>query len=229
MNYTIFFIFIVACCAVATAYFLRACKKKSYGSAFWLKAAASLCFVMTGLVFLPQCSDASFARLVFAGLLFGFAGDELLALRYIYPKRKELYFLAGMLAFALGHVLYVTALLRRDGTALTPAILYTAVLCVPCVLLVKVKNVRPPRPLFICGAFYILLVIFMGGCGFGLALHEGSAGAWIFAVGGLLFAASDVILSIYNFGSGKDFRYSIALHVLYYAAQLMIAVSLWAI
>ena len=51
--------------------------------------------------------------------------------------------------------------------------------------------------------------------------------ALLFAAGGVLFIISDNILCAYSFGSERRFGANIGIHATYYAAQLLIAWSVF--
>lgn len=217
---------IIIACGIFAGFFLAATKKKDYKSAFWLKGGASVCFVIAGLVFMGRCQDGRFALLVMLGLVGGILGDQLLALRFIYTKKHDLFFLLGMLAFAAGHICYIAALLGKEPASVKTALIYTAIGLVLSAAWIFGNKTKAPFKLMAPGGVYLLLLIFMGGCALGNALYNPGIGAWMLFAGGVMFALSDNILSVYSFTEGRSFGWNIALHALYYAAQMVIALSL---
>ena len=97
---------LIPLCLGLAAVFLWQESKKNYVPAVALKGAASLCFVIMGLLL----SDGSrMAKLICAGLILGCIADVLLNLRYVFEKKGQLVFLAGIAVFLSGHILYLIA------------------------------------------------------------------------------------------------------------------------
>ena len=147
----------------------------------------------------------------------------------MYPKKHDLYFLLGVVAFAAGHICYIAALLGCEPGVIKTAVIYTVIGLAASAAWMLGKKAMAPLRILVPGGVYLLLLIFMGGCALGNALIHPGLGAWMFAVGGVMFAVSDNILTVYNFSSDRRFGFNIALHALYYAAQMLIALSLWVI
>lgn len=211
-------------CAGFGHVFLRAGRAGEYRRAFWLKGLAGLCFVAVGLLAASRCGDARRAWLVPGGLILGLLGDELLALRFVWPERHDKMFLLGALAFSLGHVLYLLALL--PGGAVPQAAWPVFALG----LLASFFYARHMRVDFgrflLPGVVYIALVVFLAAVSCGAAASSLGIGALLFALGGLCFAVSDNLLCARSFGDAERDAVNRALHISYYAAQLLIAWSL---
>ena len=73
---------------------------------------------------------------------------------------------------------------------------------------------------------YIALVVFMAAAACSAAVRGFSVGLLLFAAGGICFAVSDNLLCAYCFGTGRSRSVDRAVHISYYAAQLLIAWSL---
>lgn len=212
-------IVLTALCAVSGGIYLVFCKRKDYRRAFAYKGTAGLCFVVLGLL----GTDANIrsmlgtggaapagAWLVAAGLIFGLLGDQLLALRFICVNKKTQFFAAGAASFAVGHVLYIIALSHRAPGILLGGLAIGFV----ALALSGVYNYRKDTNagnMQVPGMIYMAVVAFMGA----------------FAVGGVLFIISDNILCAYSFGSERRFGANIGIHATYYAAQLLIAWSIF--
>lgn len=230
MTTTLAFLFMaimVIACAFITHLFLRASYEEHHDKAAWYKGAASICFVLTGILMAFYCSDSSYALLVILGLVFGFIGDELLALRFIYSKHFTKFYLSGILAFAMGHVFYLLAILKMESAIYGIAVPYTIVLLAAAAVYTTVNKTKAEKLITIPGYIYIILVVFMGGAACAFAVKDFSIGSLLFAIGGFLFPVSDSILSVYCFGRDKRFVLNRILHILYYAAQMLIAISLY--
>ena len=228
-------IILTALCTVSGGIYLTCCKRKDYRRACAYKGTAGLCFVMLGLL----GTDASIrsvlgvggaapacARFVAAGLIFGLLGDQLLALRFICVSKKTQFFTAGAACFAVGHVLYIIALSHR-----APGILLGGLaIGFAALALSGVYNYREGTnagKLQIPGMIYMSIVAFMGALAVSVAIHAPGVSTVLFAVGGVLFIISDNILCAYSFGSENRFGANIGIHATYYAAQLLIAWSIF--
>lgn len=210
-------------CAGMGHVFLRAGRAGEYRRAFWYKGLAGLCFVAVGLLMALRCSDVRRAWLVLGGLFFGLLGDELLALRHVWPERHDQMFLLGTLAFALGHGFYLLALLPGGLPAAVWPIFALGALC----SFLFARHCRVEAGSFLLpGLAYLALVIFMGAAACGAAVSSFGIGALLFAVGGVCFAVSDTLLCARSFGTADSLAVNRALHIAYYAAQLLIAWSL---
>ena len=203
-------IVLTALCAVSGGIYLVFCKRKDYRRAFAYKGTAGLCFVVLGLL----GTDANIrsmlgtggaapagAWLVAAGLIFGLLGDQLLALRFICVKKKTQFFAAGAASFAVGHVLYIIALSHRAPGILLGGLAIGFV----ALALSGVYNYRKDTN----------------------AGNMPGVSTLLFAIGGVLFIISDNILCAYSFGSERRFGANIGIHATYYAAQLLIAWSIF--
>ena len=85
--------------------------RKKYISADVLKGVASLMFVLLGLIGYVSYTSDSFGVKILVGLIFGLVGDVLLNLRFVIEKIGQKLFLGGIVAFLVGHILYLAALI----------------------------------------------------------------------------------------------------------------------
>jgi uncharacterized membrane protein YhhN len=180
--------------------------------ALWVKTTASLGFVLLGLV---SCrADEQFDRFVLFGLLCAAAGDVLLAL----PGERT--FLAGVGAFAVGHLAYAAAAALFFGLDDVPS--YAWAVLVPSLLAYlwlfpHLGQMRLPV------AAYVLIISAMVIAALTLyALRFGSAR--LFLVGALLFYASDLSVARDRFVRPAFGNRLWGLPA-YYAAQICIALS----
>lgn len=211
-------------CAWFGRLFLRAGAGKEYRRAFWLKGLAGLCFVAVGLLTALQSGGGRRAALVLGGLLFGLLGDELLALRFVWPEKHDQMFLLGALAFSVGHVLYLLALLHGGAV---PGAAWPVFAFLLAASFLYARHARVSFGRFLApGLAYLALVDFLAAVSCGAAAASFGVGALLFAAGGLCFAVSDNLLCGRSFGAAKSPAVNRALHIAYYAAQLLIAWSL---
>ena len=218
---------LTALCFFCSKLFLDAGKRDDDERAFWYKGTAGLCFVALGFLFFSRCENSDFAGKVFLGLCCGLIGDQFLALRFIYDRQYTLMFAIGTAAFAVGHILYISALLGlAEGSVLKACIIAAVYFAAAAILLVRHKF-RPGGALNVLGYVYIAIVTFMGACALAALAHTGSFSLVFFALAGILFIVSDVILCIQNFGDRQRESDDLIVHTTYYAAQCLIAWTLF--
>ena len=93
-----------------TLFIMRSYKRRDVSSVV-LKTAASVVFVLLGLLELRRMGPSVYEWYVVAGLTLGMLGDLLLALRFLSEKLHRLFFAAGSMSFFLGHIVYILAIL----------------------------------------------------------------------------------------------------------------------
>ena len=162
---------------------------------------------------------------VVAGLTLGMLGDLLLALRFLSEKLHRLFFAAGSMSFFLGHIVYILAILTLCPAAWLYAIPIAVVALGAACFYAYAKEVRAGRitPL---GVVYIGSVLFMTACAATGAFIESSRALFLFFVGGICFSASDNMLVVLSFGKNDSPYRNAVLHVLYYMAQIFIALTI---
>lgn len=196
-----------------------------------LKATASVCFIMCAAFAIKEVGSSSVNLLIMLGLVLGLIGDILLDLKIMYPKDGNQYFIAGTSTFAIGHFFYFLAITLYNSN-ISPATLpwnilaslgVAVVITLAIILPSKKMGLNFGKNLYIV-VFYSLVLSFM--MAFSVAIAIFSTMFWIFAAGMILFFLSDLVLSLQYFG-GKDQKVWVYVnHILYYAAQSMIAFSL---
>lgn len=187
----------------------------------WLKGATSVWFVVMGLINLLYAKSTGLKEFRFllwieAGLIFGMCADVLL----------EIWMIAGMLIFALGHVCYLIGFCVlekpkwQDLMALIPASLCSiyVVVGLPCVHIDDPVIVK-------FGIVYALII----GCMVGKAIANirvrRSRFLWLLVLGSVMFWFSDVMLTMNLFGPGGRLTWVLCSYV-YWPAQNLLAHSL---
>lgn len=198
-------------------------RKKPLLSVF-LKGLASLCFVLLGILGYEICNNYSVSENVLLGLCLGMIADILLNLRYVFLKFGQKIFLAGILVFLAGHVMYIIALAPMSW-CLTESIIAAVVLTAVLVWRVYLR-INATLIFRIFGVFYLGAIVVMTCIALGILFTDPSAFSGIFSAGALLFLASDIILILNVFGSKSKNSLRIANIILYYTGQLLIATSL---
>lgn len=227
MQMSLFTIIGIAFCGICfQTYFIYIEHKEEYVQAVIFKGLASLMFILLGWGGLQVAEPHSIAKLVFTGLILGGVGDVLLNLRFVFKEAGQKIFLVGILAFLLGHVIYLIALIPLSTSLLWSVI--AGVVAAAGILVWIFKNITAKKVFKIFGIFYIGAVVLMTAVAIGNVITAPHMTAyWVYAIGAVLFTASDIILIFNTFG-GKDPKFSMRIGnlSLYYAGQLLIALSL---
>lgn len=206
--------------------FMQVSRRKNYVLAIWYKGAASLCFVLLGLLGLLRTGDWAFGWKMALGLFLGFCGDELLAMRFIREEKHDLYFSVGAVAFSLGHVLFIWASIERSGGFSLWALPILALLLL-CSGIYARKKESHAGDMHMNAVAYISLVCCMGAAACAAAIARTGISSLFFALGGIGFVVSDNILCAHYFGKDRRFLLNWLIHISYYGAQLLIAWSIF--
>ena len=216
--------------------------KKKYFVAIFLKGFASLGFILTfGFAVLTRLEayhDGSIHNLLYDsglytatmlflfGLVCGLLGDIFLALRpLLSPEKDKKIIVGGIVYFAVGHVFYLVALLLV-GSFSYLSVIFGLVMVVIVFLGSKILKFQMGIAKYPTLA-YTFLIFMMVGQAFanGLATDFSTFTSLVFA-GALLFSVSDLLLApIYYQGNKNKFIIGSNL-ITYYAAQLLIAISI---
>lgn len=199
------------------------------------KAIASLWFVALGLVlFFMKEGHFLFKLFIVLGLFFGFLGDVLLGFKYITTKTKNIWILAGMFAFALGHISYIIALFIEyyvPGNVLFIVLPFiTAGLLSTIYMFISKKVGISFGKMLPFGLFYLFCLTSMLSTAFYMTLLHGFTivTAIMFLSGAVCFATSDSMLTGAYFKAGKRSKpYNAIYSVFYYLAQFTIAFALF--
>lgn len=206
--------------------FMQVTRRGQALGAMFFKGAASLCFVAVGLLGLLRLGDWDYGWKALAGLILGFCGDELLAMRFIREEKHDLYFSLGATSFAFGHVLFIWAAIERAGRFSLWALPILALLLL-CSGLYARKKESHAGDMHLNAVLYICLVCCMGAVACAAALVRPGLSPALFALGGLGFVVSDNILCAHYFGNDRRFLLNWLIHISYYGAQLLIAWSIF--
>lgn len=204
--------------------FIKAMEADDQEKATVLKGLTTICCILIALIAYFMTSLPKFALLVILGLIFGFIGDELLALRFVYTKKFSAFFLSGALAFLIGHIFYLIALYGLAPRAWMLSVPLTLA-ALAAEFINSKKHSLDMGKLFLPLGFYASFVCFMGCSAVGVCVFHFNFGTLLFAVAGLCFIASDSILSVQCFSDHPTNAKNRVLHIFYWAAQLLIALS----
>ena len=212
---------LIPVCLCLTAVFLIQESKKKYIPAVILKGMASACFVTIGFLL----SDGSqTARLITAGLLLGAIADVLLNLRLVFTEKGQPVFLTGILVFLSGHILYLIAVMRGAAHWWICAI---AGVCLTALLMRWIfRRITAKKAFRIFGVVYIGAIVLLNCVAAGNLIVSPSGFTAVFAAGAALFLVSDIVLIMNTFGKETKQGLRVTNISLYYAGQILIALSL---
>ena len=198
-------------CALGTVGTLFAEHQNKPALQWVAKPLAAIAFILAAWHWGALNSD--YGRWIFAGLVFGALGDVLLI-----PKTNGLPFLAGMLAFLLGHLFYAVAFwgIPQHGTTQ----LVTTMICVvAAIVLLRWMMPGVPRRLRGPVGAYNLVIFAMVvlACG-----ATGGGAHWSLAVAAIAFALSDVAVARNRFVAPGFINRLWGLP-LYFSAQMLMA------
>ncbi|HKL94499.1 MAG TPA: lysoplasmalogenase [Clostridia bacterium] len=249
MNYLVYVV--LALGILATLFFVYVRIKKGGVVAMLTKTLASVLFILTAVfAFIANKNiDSVYGLLIILGLVFGLIGDIVLDLKYCYPLDNDIYTFAGMGSFALGHICYLIAIYSNFYTG------NLVTLLVPIAIAIVFSSVAifgGPKLGMNYGKFkvpsliYAFLLSFMLFTNVIFCIYSGTASRlfWVLmAIGGFMFIASDLALSQTYFvykkvtdENGNEVQKLIYenkpgfvafIHITYYAAQFLIAMSLF--
>lgn len=207
--------------------------KEKYVPAVILKGLASAMFVAVGLfgrrVVLSSSAVTGadeFVKFILIGLILGLVGDVLLNLRFVFKKIGQKIFLLGIVAFLAGHIFYLVALIPSAQNLLVCIIVGAVTAAVLLFIIFKTMEVKLAFKIF--GIVYIGAVVIMTAVAIGNLIADPTYSKnIIFAIGAVLFTASDVVLIFNTFGKETKFALRITNLSLYYIGQLLIAGSMF--
>lgn len=199
-------------------------QQKKYVPAVILKGTASLFFVVLGFLGLSIATLPTFAKVVVAGLVFGLVGDVCLNLRFVLEKTGKKIFLGGILAFLIGHILYLAALIPLAEKVWVWLIV--GVFVAAALLYWILSSVEAEKAFKIFGVVYIGAVVLMTAVSVGVFRTRGTSGSLLYMIGAVLFTASDIILIFNTFTKDGKAWMRPANLLLYYLGQLLIAFSI---
>lgn len=227
-----FYFFLVLAVVFAVIFTIRRGKKTDTVSLL-LKVIASFCFILLGVsgFLLGKTYSMSLTLLVIIGLVCGLIGDIYLDMKFVYAQDDTIHTFTGFGAFMLGHIFYILFLFLCYGIhplALIVAVAAGIVIGIAIYLTPKLMKLDYGRFRMI-SSIYAGILVFVTVYALMLEIAYGhTAAKLLFAVGLVLFLISDLILSQIYFGKDKNTTTNKILnHAAYYAAQILIASSIY--
>lgn len=196
-----------------------------------LKTIASICFVLCAIFSIYSVGMTNINLFILVGLILGLIGDIMLDLKIAYKEEGNQYFVAGTTFFAIGHIFYFVAVLLYNIHTLPNNLLWNilislafAILFTLAILLLHKKlGLDFGKHIYLCMGYSLILSFMMA---FSISIAIFVPMFWIFAAGMILFLLSDLVLSMQYFGSYTQKVWIYVNHLLYYAAQVLLAVQI---
>ena len=230
---------------IATIVFLILRVKKGVLPAAVAKTCASIFFVFTGLaaVFdtIPAYNELTIGFATFnpwsffivGGLVLAAFGDLWLDLKYTYLESSNEFTALGISFFLATQVMYFVAAFNCFKWNSNPTYIYVAIAVAAIFALITVFGER--RVLKVkFGKYKPICAVYAASLGFVMVFticcaiaDSGNSGAKVMAIGEVLLWLSDMILMKTYFGEGRNRKKDVLWnHILYYAAQYLIAYSI---
>ena len=190
------------------------------------KTLASFCFVLLGVVVVFEYPLGKIGMFVILGLVCGMIGDILLDLKSVDHSREDAYLNFGMLAFGIGHIFYVLFMSFLSGKNVLVEALIAGAFAIVFTLAVvffskQLLGLKLGKFVVQAGSYACILSF---AAALAVALSFTVSFLWPLAIALVAFWLSDIVLSIMYFGGKSESKFlSILNHVLYYGAQIAIA------
>lgn len=212
--------------------------------AVFLKTLSSLLFTVSACVaVLIKPENQNYGILFIIGMVFCIVGDIWLDLKYVHKDYDEPYTFIGILSFMISHIFYVTGIL----VAYPEYIPWQIALAIFSALFISVvERIISIKTGFEYGKFkwltFVYSIVIMLTVTF--SLNGMNAFGWLPVLGGepmpdvlprfvtmnigtLIFALSDLSLSIAFFKKGGNTKLNvIIIHITYYIAQYLLTISI---
>ena len=188
----------------------------------WLKGVTSSWFVLLGLTnviyaYKSKCTNKKFIILMFIGLFFGMLADVLLGISFIF----------GVLFFALGHALYLTAYYTIQPFSKNEWYFIIPLSCLSTFIVIG-------TPFIVIEETFLKIALI----GYGIIIStmlakaicnyrtHRSIGFLLIVIGSILFYFSDIMLAIDMFGTPSRLLWILCSYS-YWPAQTLLAHSLY--
>lgn len=196
-----------------------------------LKTTSSVCFILCGIFAINAVGSSNLNLLIIVGLILGLVGDIILDLKIMYPEQANQYFVFGTSAFAIGHFFYFVSAVLYNSMAIPAnlpwnilASVGVAILLTVAIMLSSKKMGMNFGKMIYIVAMYSFILTFM--VSFTVSIAIFAPIYWIFAAGMIVFFLSDLVLSMQYFGGRTEKVWIYVNHLLYYIAQVLLAVSI---
>jgi len=212
-------------CCFFQLIFLIVEKQNKIKLSLFFKGFASICFILLGIITLLKSQNRFFTGFILAGLILDGIGDVVINLRFAFEKSKHTTFLLGTAFFFAGHICYLIAL-WTNASLFAPSIICGLIGAIITLLILNkvLDNLKIIYKIF--GIVYITTLFLMTSISIFNLVSSVNTLTILFVIGALLFAISDILLIVNNFGKRKHYPVRVMNLVFYYIGQLLIASSL---
>ncbi|MDR1939389.1 MAG: lysoplasmalogenase family protein [Clostridiales bacterium] len=190
------------------------------------KSVASASFIVGGALFM-RYSTSEYSKYIMLSLVFGAAGDVLLALHVFFADKKKKLVLnaAGGLAFAAGHAIYMLMFFAsaRFNAAFLPLPAIFAL--VPLLAKKRIVSAFGKKAVLPLCAYSLILGLLIAAAASLLSSAPTAKNAVMLAAA-VVFAVSDFLLVSRMLGVGKEKAMFHAAMITYYTAQWAFALSI---
>ena len=215
--------------AIALTLFLIARDRKGSVQALLFKTLTSFLFIAVAFAsFLanPNQGVATYAMLIMMGLVCGLIGDIVLDLKIMYRESSSLYQHGGMVSFLIGHLFYLAALIIYFGFNWVPVVIALALALIIGLVSKFVLKFNFAEHTIDTYAYSFILSYMMTQACYAAITQGFTTCTVLLAAGAILFLLSDLVL-VMTYYDNKDSRpFIVVNHVLYYAAEFTIALSI---
>jgi alkenylglycerophosphocholine/alkenylglycerophosphoethanolamine hydrolase len=215
--------------ALALTLFLIARDRKGSVKALLYKTITSFLFISVAFAsFMANQGKGvpEFAMLIMMGLVCGLIGDILLDLKVMYKESSSLYQHGGMVAFLVGHLFYLAALIIYFGFNWMPVVIALALAIIIAGVSKFILKFNFAEHSINTYAYSFVLSYMMTQACYAAITQGFTACTALLAAGSILFLLSDLVL-VMTYYDNKDSRpFIVVNHVLYYAAEFSIALSI---
>ena len=192
-------------------------KTESTRGTLLTKPSLSVLFVIVALT--GPSSNPTYSGFVLAGLMFCVAGDVLL----IFPAKKL--FLAGLISFLMGHILYSIAFFMMASMEILTWIATAFFLLISGAVFVWLRTHLGKMLVPVIAYMVIITIMVVGATSLANNQQLGLTGRGLVLCGTILFYFSDLFVARHRFVKKQYINRLVGLP-LYYAGQFMIAYSL---
>jgi uncharacterized membrane protein YhhN len=193
-------------------------KKESTRGLLLTKPFLSALFIATALT--GPYADREYFNLILAGLILCMAGDVFLI--FFFAKKP---FLAGLVSFLAGHILYTIAFFTLAGPGKGNWIIIAPFLAISGVIFVWLRPHLGKMLIPVLAYVAIITAMVIGAATLAGAEAIRFPGRALALSGALLFYVSDIFIARQRFVTPNFFNRAVGLP-LYYAGQFMIAFSI---
>jgi uncharacterized membrane protein YhhN len=211
-------ILILAAAALLLAGLLFFEKRDSTRGLLLTKPFLSALFVVTALTG-PQ-ADPGYFRWILAGLLLCLAGDVFLIFFF-----SRILFLAGLVSFLAGHVLYVIAFFSLAGMGTANGIAIVSIVAISGGVFAWLRPRLGKMLVPVIAYIAIITVMVIGAVSLMGNGNRAFSGRALALAGAILFYVSDIFVARQRFATRNWFNRAVGLP-LYFAAQFLIAFSI---